>query len=231
MPATMPVQETPWVAVFDLDGTLTWHDTLLPYVLRFALRRPYRLFRLWPLPFAVLAFLLGHRDRGILKSRLIRAVMGGETRPEVEAWSEVFVADLARRRAFRPAALAELQGHRSAGHHLILLSASPDLYVPLIGRRLGFERSLCTEIAWRKDPAGTDRLDGALLTPNRRGEEKSRCLAWLRGHYPGMRVVAYGNSAADLPHLAQADRALLVNGSARARRLAAAQGIPVGDFR
>jgi phosphoserine phosphatase len=45
-----------------------------------------------------------------------------------------------------------------------------------------------------------------------------------------MPVVAYGNSDSDLPHLAEADRALLVNGSARARRLAAARGIAVGDW-
>ena len=43
-------------------------------------------------------------------------------------------------------ALAALQVHRAAGDHLVLLSASPDLYVPLIGRLLGFERTLCTEI-------------------------------------------------------------------------------------
>jgi phosphoserine phosphatase len=42
-----------------------------------------------------------------------------------------------------------------------------------------------------------------------------------------MPVVAYGNSASDLPHLAQADRAMLVNANAAARRRAAALGIPV----
>jgi phosphoserine phosphatase len=45
-----------------------------------------------------------------------------------------------------------------------------------------------------------------------------------------MPVVAYGNSESDLPHLRQADRALLVNGSAAARRCAAAAGIPVADW-
>lgn len=230
MPAT-PAPAPACLVVFDLDGTLTWRDTLLPYVLGFALRRPYRLLNLWRMPFALTAYLAWHRDRGILKSAFIRTVMGGASRADVDAWSDDFVARLIRRRAFRPAALAELEAQRAAGHHLILLSASPDLYVPLIGRRLGFERTVCTEIAWRKDAGGVDRLEGALLTPNRRGEEKSRCLTWLRAQYPGMPVIAYGNSASDLLHLVRADRALLVNGNARARRLAEAQGIPVGDFR
>jgi phosphatidylglycerophosphatase C len=105
---------------------------------------------------------------------------------------------------------------------LVLLSASPDLYVPQIGQMLGFERTLCTEIEWQGE-----RLDGRLKTPNRRGEEKLHCLAWLRKQYPDSPVIAYGNSAADLDHLRQADRALLVNADSAARRLAAKWNIAV----
>ena len=214
------------VAVFDLDGTLTWADTLLPYLLGYVARRPGRCLRLWQVPAALVGYLAGHRDRGRLKSRLIRAVMGGEPRTRVEAWSDAYVAALQRRHSFRQAALAMLESHRAAGDHLILLSASPDLYVPRIGRLLGFERTICTEVEWRSD----DRLDGALLTPNRRGEEKSKCLAVLRTQYPGTPVVAYGNSGSDLAHLCRADRALLVNGNARARRDALRMGVPVADW-
>lgn len=105
---------------------------------------------------------------------------------------------------------------------MVLLSASPDLYVPKIGLMLGFERALCTELEWQGE-----RLDGGLKTPNRRGEEKLHCLAWLREQYPGSPVIAYGNSASDLDHLRQADRALLVNGNSAARRLAAKWNIAV----
>jgi phosphatidylglycerophosphatase C len=220
----------PCVAVFDLDGTLTWQDTLLPFLIGYAARHPSRLLRLWRLPVAIIGYFTSGCDRGLLKSRLIRAVMSGDSRSTVDAWSEAFVGSLRRRRVFRPAALAMLEVHRSAGDHLVLLSASPDLYVPRIGRLLGFERTLCTEIEWRKVPSEEDRLDGALRTPNRRGEEKSLCLAWLRTQYHNMPVVAYGNSRSDLPHLRQADRALLVNGSAAARRSAAASGIPAADW-
>jgi phosphatidylglycerophosphatase C len=156
--------------------------------------------------------------------------MGGDRRSTIEAWAESFVASL-ERRAFRPAALAAVEAHRAAGDHLVLLSASPDLYVPAIGRLLGFERVLCTEVQWRHVASAEDRLEGTLRTPNRRDEEKSRCLIWLRTQYPHLPVIAYGNSRSDIPHLRQADRALLVNGSAAARRSAAAAGIPVMDWR
>jgi phosphatidylglycerophosphatase C len=226
MSAPRAADQSPCVAVFDLDGTLTWRDTLLPYLLGYAARHPLRWPRLWRAPPAVIAYGVANHDRGWLKSQIIRAVMGGDPRAPIEAWSNAFVGRLEHRRAFRPAALASVEAHRAAGDHLVLLSASPDLYVPRIGRLLGFERTLCTEVAW----SNSGRLDGALLTANRRGEEKTRCLAWLRSQYPGRALVAYGNSDSDLPHLGQADRAVLVNGNAKARRSAARCGIPVADW-
>lgn len=214
------------VAVFDLDGTLTWRDSLLPFLGAYLWRHPRRLLRCWRLPFAVLGFLGVDRDRGVLKSRLVRMVMGGEARAVIEPFAEDFVAALPGRHAFRPAALAALESHRRAGDRLVLLSASPDLYVPKIAVLLGFDTAICTELEWRGE-----RLDGRLKTPNRRGAEKSRCLALLRLRFPGMPVVAYGNSASDLPHLCEADRALLVNANAAARRAAADLGIPCAEWR
>jgi phosphatidylglycerophosphatase C len=210
-----------WIALFDLDGTLTWRDTLLPFLVGFLRRRPHRALGLWRLPGA-LARYWQDRDRGVLKSSIIRMLMRGEKRPVLDAWAQTFVAGLKPKHRFRPLALAVVEAHRAAGDHLVLLSASPDLYVPLIGQLLGFERTLCTEIEWQDD-----RLDGRLKTPNRRGEEKLRCLAWLREQYADTPVIAYGNAASDLDHLRSADRALLVNADSAARRLAAKWNIAV----
>jgi phosphatidylglycerophosphatase C len=215
----------PWVAVSDLDGTLTWRDTLGAFLASFLRRHPWRLLGLWRLPAVLFSFVARNRDRGLLKAQVIRMLMGGATRLAVDACAVSFVDTLTPRRRFRPAALAALEAHRAAGDHLVLLSASPDLYVPRIGRSLGFERTLCTEVEWRGD-----RLDGALVTPNRRGAEKSRCLTWLRDQYPDLPIVAYGNSSSDLDHMRHADRALLVNGSAAARALASQWGIPTSNW-
>ena len=212
---------TPWVALFDLDGTLTWHDTLLPFLLGFLRRRPHQALGLWRLPLALGRY-WQDRDRGLLKSRLIRMIMGGERRSVIDAWAESFVGGLKPKQRFRPIALAVLETHRAAGDHLVLMSASPDLYVPLIGKLLGFERTVCTEVAWQGE-----RLDGHLKTPNRRGEEKLHCMTRLREQYRGLPIIAYGNSASDLDHMRAAERALLVNGNDAARRLAAKWNIAV----
>jgi phosphatidylglycerophosphatase C len=223
LPKTTAKASTPqaWVALFDLDGTLTWRDTLLPFVAGFVLRHPYRALGLWRLPHALARYYLD-RDRGALKSRVIRMTMGGAERETLDAWAETFVNNLSRKNAFRPLALRVLETHRAQGDHPVLLSASPDLYVVRIGRLLGFEHTLCTELEWR-----ANRLDGRLKTQNRRGEEKLRCLSWIREHYRSLPIIAYGNSASDLDHMRRTERALLVNGNSAARRLAAKWNIPV----
>jgi phosphatidylglycerophosphatase C len=221
---TSEAASAPWVALFDLDGTITWRDTLLPFLWGFVKRRPGKLFKLWQLAPAVLAYVRSG-DRGELKSHLIRMVMGGEPRARIEAWAEEFVNTMRARGMLRSAALGVLEAHRDMGDHPVLLSASPDLYVPRIGRMLGFELTICTEVLWRDD-----RLDGNLKTANRRGEEKSRCLEQLRARYSGLPVIAYGNSLSDVEHMQRADRALLVNGSTGARRAAQRLNIPVSDW-
>jgi phosphatidylglycerophosphatase C len=220
----MNAAREPSIALFDLDGTLTYRDTLFQFLTGYLAFRPRRALRALAIVPALLVFAFG-RDRGRLKSRVIRAVMGGLPRAEIEAFAQRFVAALEPGGRFRARALATLEAHRAAGDRLILLSASPDLYVPLIGRLLGFERCVCTEVRWRDG-----RLDGALATENRRGEEKVRCLERLRAEFPGATVTAYGNSESDLAHLARADRGVLVNAGAAARKRAAGSGIAIDDW-
>jgi phosphatidylglycerophosphatase C len=213
------------LALFDLDGTLTRHDTLLPYVGGFLRRHPGRLLRLVQALPTLVRFALGRADRGQLKAAWIRAAMGGSARAQVEAWTACFVLRLLRD-GLRADARAAIDAHRSAGDTLVLLSASPDLYVPAIGRALGFAQTLCTEVKWVGE-----RLVGTLTTANRRGAEKVRCLEALRARQPQLPIVAYANAASDIAHLALADRATLVNGGWRARRAAARAGIACAGWR
>jgi HAD superfamily hydrolase (TIGR01490 family) len=212
------------LAVFDLDGTITRHDTFVAYLQGWLRRHPGRR-GWWRAVPALLRFAFGGRDRGRLKSDLLRAYLAGARRDEVEDWSAAFAASLGDA-DLCPGALAAIARHRAAGDRLVLLSASVDLYVPRIGSRLGFDETICTGVAWQ-----ASRLDGALTTANRRGEEKRRCIEELRTRHAGARIAAYANSASDIAHLAASDEPLLVNGGSRARRRAGRCGIPVADWR
>jgi len=214
------------VAVFDLDGTITRRDTLYPYVWRYLARRPWRLARLLGVVPAALGYLLGHRDRGRLKEALLRHTLRGESRAAIAAWNAAWLPRVIERELL-PGAVAALAHHRERGDLLVLMSASVDLYVPKLGELLGFGRVICTGVLWKGE-----RLDGALTTPNRRGEEKARCLAQLRAELaPVASITAYGNSDSDLPHLRLAERGVLVNGGRRVRAEAATLGIECVDWR
>ena len=118
--STDEIATKPWIALFDLDGTLTWRDTLLPFLLGFVRQRPYRVLKFWRLPLALVRY-WQDRDRGALKSRVIRMLMRGEKRSVLETWAQNFVAQLKPKHQFRPVALAVLEAHRAAGDHLVLL--------------------------------------------------------------------------------------------------------------
>ena len=207
------------LVVFDLDGTITCGDTLLPYVTGFmtrAHRSRLRLARLLP---RLVAFAAGAADHGAVKSAFIRCTLGGATREQLAAWTQEFVPMVIHGSC--PGALQMIQTHRQAGDRLVLMSASTDLYVPQIGEALGFAEVICTGVAF--DESG--RLQGGLTTANRRGPEKARCFKALQQQHPGVETVAYGNAGSDLAHLVLADLPRLVNASRRTVRQAAALGL------
>ena len=193
------------LALFDLDGTLTRRDTFTPWVSGLLLRQPLRWWRVPALLLPLIGYALRFHDRGRLKGAVLHILFAGLDRATIESWSARFVHRTVAQGMFREA-LAALRAHRLAGDEVILLSASPDLYVPLIGRELGANHTICTEVRWNGD-----RLDGRLAGANRRGPEKARVLAQLRAARPGTPVIGYGNSPADLDHLQHCEEGVYVN--------------------
>ena len=211
-------------AIFDLDGTLTRRDTLGPYLLGFVARRPARWLSILPVLAALVVFVAGKSTRDRCKERIVSAFLGGASQAELARHTDRFVANLIRT-GMHPRALAMLEAHRVSGARLVLLSASPDLYVSAIATRLGFDECLCTELVW-----DAQRLVGTFASANRRAAEKARLVGAIRERRAGQ-IAAYANSSSDLQHLELVDHPVLVNGSARARRLAAARGIACEQWR
>jgi phosphatidylglycerophosphatase C len=197
------------LAVFDLDGTITRRDTLGAYLWGYLWRHPWRVVRVIPAAVAPFKFLID-RDRGALKGAAIHAILGGVERSRIEEWSARFVQRLIPH-GLLAEALAAIAGHRARGDRLLLMSASTDLYVPLIGRALGFDEVICTRVRWLPD----GRLDGRLDGANCRGDEKHRCLSQVLARAMPTRIYAYGDSRSDLAHMALAQEAYLINAPAR----------------
>lgn len=192
------------VAAFDFDGTLTWRDTLLPF-LRRLLGWPRLLWVLllcspW-LAAYVLRFMSNHRA----KARLLQASLAGRTQAEVARCAQAFVReDLPLQ--WRPWAMRQLVQHQQQGHRCVLVSASTSLYMHLVGASLGADAVLCTEM-----DVADGRYTGRMATANCHGEEKVRRLqSWLAAEYgsdPRPELHAYGDTRGDLPMLRLAQQA------------------------
>lgn len=195
------------VAIFDLDGTISRHDTFTPFVFRWLARHPSRWWRLLLMVPTLLAFAARRTDRGGLKGQLLHVAMGGVPRRTLEPWAQSHVADLLQHGLFATAQ-QRIRWHRDAGHYLVLMSASVDCFVPLLGRALGFDETICSTVRW--NPDGT--LDGRLAGANCRGEEKLRQVQALRERQPWAESWGYGNSRADLVHLRHLTHGVYVNG-------------------
>jgi phosphatidylglycerophosphatase C len=196
------------LAIFDLDGTISRHDTFFPFVLGLLSRHPGRWLRVVLLLVPALGYLLHRLDRGGLKGAILHCLFRGMPRSVVGAWARQYASIVFPQRMFAEA-LEAFRGHLAAGDHVVLLSASPDLFVPDIGRELGAHEVICTRIRW-----DGDLLDGRLAGPNRRDHEKSRVLDQLRTRMPKLPVIAYGNSTADLVHMYRCEQAVYVNAGA-----------------
>ena len=96
----MPTQ----LVVFDLDETITRHDTLLPYAIGFAARRkPWRLPLLATVVPSTVGFVVKRNDEGRVKEAFIKATLGGSSRSEIDSWTARFVKPLLANGSFTDA--------------------------------------------------------------------------------------------------------------------------------
>src|SRR5439155_2112523 len=139
------------------------------------------------------------------KQRVLIAFLRGQPRDRVAEHAEWFSSGWVSRR-LRECVLERLRTHQQAGDRVILLSASPDVYVAAIGRMLGIEEVLATQVA-----ADDERWDGALRGENCKGAAKVRRLAeYLQAASPPAASWAYGDSSSDLPVLNWVENGMLV---------------------
>lgn len=157
------------LAVFDLDGTLFRGDSLLPFLLGFAWRKR-RWHALLAMPLVLALYLVRVIGDRRAKEMLLVLFLRGTQRSDIVAYARQFVSRWRARRAI-PESLARLQQHLDAGHRVILLSASPDLYVAEFARQLGIREAVSTQVRWDGEVC-----TGEIVGPNCKGEAKLQML-------------------------------------------------------
>ena len=197
------------LAVFDLDGTLIRGDSFIPFVVGYA-RSRRRIRPLLTLPVWVGLYaarlLADHRA----KQRVLVSFFRGEPRTVVAEYATEFTRQWIMPRIVEPIH-SRLTWHLSLGHRVILLSASPDIYVEAVGNALGIDEVICTRI--RGTP---NHWDGTLDGLNCKGDEKlNRLWRHLGTKTWPAETYAYGDSQSDLPVLRWARHGFLVNRQGR----------------
>ena len=194
------------VAVFDVDGTLTTEDCVVPFLREAAgdaklavalLRRPL-----------TLVGALARRDRDGLKGLATGSLAGRDT-AALDRLGAAFARDFVTRR-LRDDTTTRLRRHQELGHVVLLASASYEAYLVPLGAHLGVDGVVCTRL--QSDASG--RLTGRLLGANCRGPEKARRVrAWLaEAGLEDAELWAYGDSPGDADLLAAADHPVRVDG-------------------
>lgn len=185
----------PVVAAFDLDGTLTEGGSVFPWLKSIAGRgRTWRAAISLAVPLTIGA-VRSSRWADNAKERLFERLLAGLDEQHVMATSGAFAQSHLEHEG-RALLLARLAWHRERGHDVVIVSASPQLYVDVMTELLSANGGLGTRLA--VDPRG--RLTGGYLGKNCRGTEKLRRLdEWIaQRDYPTPPVVfAYGNSRGD----------------------------------
>ncbi len=196
----------PVVAAFDVDGTITRRDCVVPFMRRissvFTVSR-----RLAARPHVLVPALV-RADRDRVKELASAAAFRGLREHDVRAAGAEFARHV-HDRWLRSDTLERLRRHQAAGDTTVFVSASFEIYLKPLAELLDVDGVVATRLA-ATDGVLTGSLEGA----NCRGPEKVRRLhEWLAHHHPhvggrrGLRVVAYGDSPGDRELLEDADEA------------------------
>jgi phosphatidylglycerophosphatase C len=201
------------IAAFDVDGTLTTRDCVVPFLRRIAGTRGL-LAGLGRRADQVLPA-LARRDRDRLKELATAAVFAGRPAHEIDDAGRRFAAEVVSS-SLRDDVVTRLGEHRRDGHHVVLVSASYEVYLAPLAGHLGGVDVLGTRLVVGADGRCTGALDGG----NCRGVAKVvRLHRWLDEQFGGRANVtlwAYGDSPGDEPMLADADHPVWVGRASQA---------------
>lgn len=182
-------QEKPVLSVFDFDGTLTKHDSFVPF-LRFAFSRRYFLRRMLRMSGPSLRCLQKQLTRDELKEQLITTFLTGVEETWVIQKAEEY-CDKYWARLMRPAGLLAVAAEVSNHAEVTLCSASPMVVLRPFAQRLGV-KLIGTELEV-KNGIFTGRISGH----NCRCAQKIHRLQDVYGDLTRYHLRAWGDTRGD----------------------------------
>lgn len=187
------------IALFDFDGTITWNDSLLPFLI-FTKGYVGTFFSiLMETPF-LLGFLFKWISRQEAKEKILTRCFKGIDEKKLIELGRVF-AYTKLEKLVRPQARKRIKWHLSQNHRCILISASIESYLLPWSEQMGFFAALTSIPAVDENGKITGKLKGK----NCWGPEKLDRLMALLGTLENYTIYSYGDSRGDKEILEIAD--------------------------
>lgn len=178
------------IVLFDFDGTITYRDTLIPYlwyistpvefIIRIIITGPW-----------LLAYAFGFISNESAKNRLLVHFLKGRSIKTIEQLSISFVNQKLPS-LIRPEALEALNSHHKNNDICILISASPEIYVDNWAEKYPFDYVITTRIS-----KNNHTYAGNINGNNCYGEEKVNRLKKVIPNLQKYHIISYGDSQGD----------------------------------
>lgn len=195
-------------ALFDFDGTLCRGDSILPYLTFAVGRMAAPVGQLGRALSGYLDYQIDHSRDAEAKARALSFIQG-RTRAEMDALAREFMEKKLRKRFFQDG-LREMDRLRAEGKRIVVISASPEVYLRLLPEFMPVDAVLATPCTLDDSGCYTGEVP-----VNCRGEEKLRRLRrYLTENDLSIDRAAswsYGDSLGDRPMLMLTDHPTLVN--------------------
>ena len=178
------------LAVFDFDGTITYKDSFLPFILHVVGFKKFYigLFSLSP---RIILYFIKIVSRKSLKEMFISQFFLNMSDNDLQLFTKSFI-DKKLPKLINPLALQCIMRHEELGHRVIVISANIEDLVGKWCDKVGISEYSCTSLS-KKDGNLTGRINGK----NCYGKEKVQRLISLVGPLVNFIIYAYGDSKGD----------------------------------
>lgn len=187
------------VAAFDFDGTLTYRDTLLPFLL-YSCGKAETLLAISSIIPQCVGFVTGWRTRQQVKEKLLTHTFKGQPLDKIQALGEIFAKERINS-LLKPEAMERLRWHQQQNHRCVLISASLDVYLAPWTKLMDIDDLICTSL----ETDSHHNITGKIKGNNCWGPEKLLRLQNLLGDRESYSLYVYGDSRGDKEILDFAD--------------------------
>jgi len=184
----------------DLDGTLTLRGTYKQFLMR-NLKTSLVLKHSFSLSKILLLYALGRAHHDDVQTITFKIFFDGyDTKKPLKDFLDKIVWNTKVRDL--------VDAKKSEGYRIVVVSASPDVYIKDVCNYLGYDDYISTNVAYKGEYLNGEFIDGMCNFE----EKKKRIQAYLGEEKPA-HTISYGNSSGDFAMMSFCDEAYFVTGT------------------